>query len=281
MKKRNCSHASDICGKYFQRNDQLDCKKSHNWCESRIVDSSGRQRIFHGSNVVCIYLDLGFFENFLDTNLKTYHMSALPPRCTRPPRSFRSRRSLMLATVLVRRTRTSWPVWVTIPSGKGKCTLQKTWQLDKYFKKGLEFSGQDLSPPGGSTIWPTWLRCIRDIWHTARSSLHISPTVLAKIWHIIGCTININCWAISSIQICMTCKRQKSTVWRENWTSSKETLKITQNLGQLLECSHFDRGPIRRRSSNRLLLLCDWRFLFRRRLAPSAPRWSHFMESSF
>ena len=91
----------------------------------RIVDSSGRQRIFHGSNVVCIYLDLGFFENFLDTNLKTYHMSALPPRCTRPPRSFRSRRSLMLATVLVRRMRTSWPVWVTTPSGKGKCTLQK------------------------------------------------------------------------------------------------------------------------------------------------------------
>ena len=116
---------------------------------NRIVDSSGRQRIFHGSNVVCIYLDLRFFENFLDTNLKTSNTSALPPRCTRPARLFQSRRSLMLATVLVRRTRTSWPVWVTIPSGKGKCTLQKTWQLDKYFKKRLGVLWAGLEPTRG------------------------------------------------------------------------------------------------------------------------------------
>ena len=74
------------------------------------------------------------------------------------------------------------------------------------------------------------------VWRNVTLSLHIRPTVLAKIWRLVGCSKSVFyrlTVGIIAFRICMTCYRQKLIVWPGKSILSKKNPESTKNHRQL------------------------------------------------
>ena len=188
------------------------------WCTDkvtpRIVDSVGRQRIFHGSNVVSlkiisylicmvwiivwtliqiIWLIIVTYYLQIECSDQAYQKSLNPGLQDNPihPDHNQVWRTLQLQWGRCRsngqhglqhyQAENSYKysfryddiVCVSTPSVGAilweSSSYAQWWICTKrkmvYLRKtGLECFGLVLSPPGGNTIWHTWLRCLHDTW---------------------------------------------------------------------------------------------------------------------